>query len=112
MHKIGRWRYGATAVMAAILLPAAATSHPPDVTTLRRASLAATCNACHGAATRPAVVADLNTMPGDRIRESMLAFKQGAREGTVMPQLAKGYSDAQIAQLAAFYGSHAEATTR
>jgi cytochrome c553 len=33
----------------------------------------------------------------------MLAFKTGARPGSVMPQLAKGYSDAQIAQLAAYF---------
>ena len=33
----------------------------------------------------------------------MKAFKSGARPGTVMPQLAKGYSDAQIEQLAAWF---------
>jgi cytochrome c553 len=28
------------------------------------------------------------------------AFKSGAREGTIMPQLAKGYSDEQLVTIA------------
>ncbi len=39
-------------------------------------------------------------MPAAYLVEQMKAFKSGARAGTVMPQLAKGYSDAQIEQLA------------
>ncbi len=35
--------------------------------------------------------------------EQMNAFKSGARVGSVMPQLAKGFSDAQITELAAWF---------
>ncbi len=41
------------------------------------------------------------------LAEQMKAFKAGTRPGTVMPQLAKGYSDAQIAQLAAYFAQPA-----
>ncbi len=37
--------------------------------------------------------------------EKMKAFKSGARPGSVMPQLAKGYSDARIEQLAAYFAA-------
>ena len=42
-------------------------------------------------------------MPAPYLVEQMTAFKNGVRPGTVMTQLAKGFSDAQIAQLAAYF---------
>ena len=33
----------------------------------------------------------------------MFNFKNGKRSGTVMPQIAKGYSDAQILAMAAWF---------
>jgi cytochrome c553 len=101
---------------AALLLPAAAAAEPPDVEALRLASLAATCNACHGTSTgAPGAAAAVPALTGlgrARIRDTMQAFKQGARDGTVMPQLAKGYSDAQIERIAAFYGDRTNAVDR
>ena len=44
--------------------------------------------------------------------EQMQAFKSGTRPGSVMPQLAKGYSDAQIEQLAAYFARPAAAASR
>ena len=35
--------------------------------------------------------------------ELMFNFKNGKRSGTVMPQIAKGYSDAQILAMAAWF---------
>jgi cytochrome c553 len=35
----------------------------------------------------------------------MAAFKAGTRSATIMHQLAKGYSDAQIAQIAAYFAA-------
>jgi len=37
--------------------------------------------------------------------EQVKAFKSGARPATVMHQLAKGYSDAQIEQVAAYFAA-------
>ena len=39
------------------------------------------------------------------IAEQMRAFRDGKRPATVMHQLARGYSDAQIEQLAAWFAA-------
>ncbi|MBC8056811.1 MAG: c-type cytochrome, partial [Rhizobiales bacterium] len=69
-----------------------------------------TCAQCHGTDGRaPAgsAMAALAGMPVAYMTEQMLAFKGGTRPGTVMPQIAKGYSDAQITQLAAYFAQPA-----
>jgi cytochrome c553 len=44
-------------------------------------------------------------MPREYLMTQMAAFKSGARPATIMHQLAKGYSDAQIEQLATFFAA-------
>ncbi|NJM33044.1 MAG: hypothetical protein HC848_09620 [Limnobacter sp.] len=39
------------------------------------------------------------------IKNALLAYKNGQRTGTLMPQLAKGYTDEQIHTLANYLGS-------
>jgi cytochrome subunit of sulfide dehydrogenase len=79
-----------------------------DQQVLRTRSLAATCAACHGTAGRAvegAAVPGLAGLPAAYLAENMKAFKSGTRMATVMPQIAKGYSDAQIEQLAAYFSA-------
>jgi sulfide dehydrogenase cytochrome subunit len=81
-----------------------------DANALRARSLAATCAQCHGTDGRAppgSAMATLAGMPAAYLTEQMKAFKAGTRAGTVMPQLAKGYNDAQIAQLAAYFAQPA-----
>jgi cytochrome subunit of sulfide dehydrogenase len=67
------------------------------------ASLAATCANCHGTnGVSVGIVESLAAKPKDDIARKMRDFKSGARPGTVMPQLAKGYTDEQIELLAAW----------
>ena len=91
-------------VAAAAALSGVATfAGAQDAAALRARSLVATCAACHGTdghAMPSAAVPGLSGMPAAYIVEQMKAFRSGARAGTVMPQLTKGYSDAQIEQLA------------
>jgi len=97
-------RAAARASIAAALLSVAALAGAQDAAALRARSLVATCAACHGTdgrAAAGAVVPGLAGVPAATLVEQMKAFKSGARPGTVMPQLAKGYSDAQIERLAA-----------
>lgn len=71
-------------------------------------SLAATCANCHGTngrATPGSAVVSLAGLPRDYIVAQMKAFKSGARTATVMHQLSKGYSDAQIEQIAAYFAA-------
>ncbi|HWP17545.1 MAG TPA: c-type cytochrome [Burkholderiaceae bacterium] len=71
-------------------------------------SLAATCANCHGTdgrAVQGSAVPTLAGMPRAYIAEQMKAFKAGTRPATVMHQLAKGYSDAQIEAIAGYFAA-------
>jgi len=50
-------------------------------------------------------MATLAGRPVDELRSRMREFKMGRREGTVMPQLAKGYTDEQIDEATAWLAS-------
>ena len=69
-------------------------------------SLAATCANCHGTngkAVDGSSVVTLAGMQSDYIVAQMAAFKAGTRPATIMHQIAKGYTDAQIAQIATYF---------
>jgi cytochrome c553 len=89
---------------AAAVLPAAA----QDAKALHLKALAATCANCHGTqgrAVEGASVPGLAGMPAVYMVEQLKAFKAGTRPATVMHQLAKGYSDAQIDAIAAYFAA-------
>jgi cytochrome c553 len=44
-------------------------------------------------------------MPRHDLARALRAFKAGERAGTVMPQLAKGYTDDEIDALAAWFAA-------
>ena len=46
---------------------------------------------------------NLAGMPAGYFVEQMRAFREGKRPATVMHQLSKGYSDAELAALAEFF---------
>jgi cytochrome c553 len=69
-------------------------------------SIAAGCSACHG--TNGISVSQLSSLAGASradIVTKMQEFKSGKRPGTVMPQLAKGYTDAQIDLAATWFAA-------
>lgn len=68
-------------------------------------SLAATCAACHGTQGRSVSteVLPLAGLPKEHIVSQMRAFRDGTRPATVMHQLAKGYTDAQIDLIAGYF---------
>jgi cytochrome subunit of sulfide dehydrogenase len=75
---------------------------------LNVASLAATCAACHGTlgkAVNGSSVVSLAGLSKDYIVAQMAAFKDGTRPATVMHQLSKGYSEAQVAQIATYFAA-------
>ena len=92
---------GAVALAAPVAQAAGAASH------IAGQRLAANCAACHG--TNGATVGNafqpLAGMPRDTIISSMQAFRSGSRPATIMHQLAKGYTDEQIALMAAFFAA-------
>ena len=79
-----------------------------DQQTLYTQSLASTCANCHGTqgqGVKDGSVPKLAGMKSDYLTEQMQAFKSGARTATIMHQLAKGYTDEQIKQLAVYFAS-------
>jgi cytochrome subunit of sulfide dehydrogenase len=75
---------------------------------LKVRSLAATCANCHGTngkAQDGSAVVSLAGLPREHIIKQMKDFQSGARSATVMHQLAKGYSDAQIEQMASYFAA-------
>jgi cytochrome subunit of sulfide dehydrogenase len=104
-------------LVAAALAGAALVAAPAraqDAATLQLRSLAATCAQCHGTdghAPPGSAMRSLAGMPAPYLVEQMIAFKTGVRPGTVMPQLAKGYSEAQIARLGAYFAQQQPAAS-
>ncbi len=71
-------------------------------------SLAATCANCHGTngvAVQGSAVVSLAGVPKDYLIAQMAAFKSGARPATIMHQISKGYSDAQVEQIATYFAA-------
>ena len=86
----------------------AGAAHAQEAQTLRLRSLAATCAPCHGTdghAVAGAALPGLAGMPAGYFSEQMRGFKSGARPATVMTQLARGFSDAQIEQMSRFFAA-------
>lgn len=91
---------------ACLLLLSCAVSAAEAPNTVGR-SLAATCFTCHGTDGRSAggVPPGLAGRNRAQLVQQLQAFKAGNYPATVMHQLAKGYTDAQIEQIAAYFAS-------
>ena len=95
-----RWIIIASAALAA--LPASAQGQS------EARNLAAACAICHGTQGKPvpnAPLIPLAGLPRDHIVSQMQAFRDGRRPATVMHQIAKGYSDAEIQAMAAWFAA-------
>ncbi len=97
---------------AAALASAALLSATPvwaqDAALLQTRALAATCANCHGTegrAVEGSAVPGLAGLPAVYLQEQMKAFRAGTRTATVMHQISKGYSEAQVERLAAYFAS-------
>lgn len=82
-------------------LPASAQSGPETAR-----YVAANCANCHGTTgMAKGAMPALAGLSKERIAENMRAFRDGKRPATVMHQIAKGYSEAQIDAIAAHFAS-------
>ena len=70
-------------------------------------NLAAGCAICHGTDGKAVTkdVIPLAGLPREHIAAQMRAFRDGQRPATVMHQIAKGYTDAQIDAMAAWFAA-------
>ncbi len=79
-------------------------AHAQDANSIR--GMAATCANCHGTEGRSAgTVPGLAGVDKTQIVQQMQDFKTGKRASTIMQQLARGFTDAQIEQIAAWFSA-------
>ena len=92
---------------AATVPPPPSTFAAPNLTPLGARALAVNCSACHGTNGNSAggAIAGLAGMNKEYLVGQMKFFKEGKREATLMHQIAKGYSDAEIAAMADFFAA-------
>lgn len=93
-----------TKIFAGIVLGIVAGWAQADALQVR--SMAASCASCHG--TQGIAQPGMESLAGrskDDLLKKMLDFKTGKRPATIMHQLAKGYSDKQIDELASYFAA-------
>ena len=92
-----------------IMLGTSAALHAQDkATQLHNRATAAMCANCHGTdgrTTDGSAIPSLVGMPKDYMVLQMKAFKDGSRPATVMHQITKGLTDAQIDTIANYYAA-------
>ena len=90
--------------------PAAAPAPTPApiaaLATTNAAYLASSCANCHGSqGNAKDSMMGLAGLKADYIVEQMKAFKEGKRPASIMHQLSKGYTDAQIVAIAGYFAA-------
>lgn len=108
-HRLGDWNVtmkASTALLGVVLLVAGSVAADEDVP---GRALAATCTGCHGPQGRS--VSEIPTLSGRaaaELAQLLRDFRDGTRAGSVMPQHAKGYDDAQIERIARWFASQSQ----
>ena len=100
-----------TAALAGAALLSAAPAHAQDAALLHTRALAATCANCHGTDGRAAAGSSITSLAGlDRayLVKQMTDFQSGARPATVMHQITKGFTPAQLEQIAGYFAAQAK----
>jgi cytochrome subunit of sulfide dehydrogenase len=102
-----RWRTALAITAVSMAGHGVATAEKIDAQRVYALSLAATCANCHG--TNGVSVAGnqmplINDLTAQQISSRLQDYKNGTRTGTIMPQLAKGYTDEQIEVIAQVLG--------
>ena len=105
---LGLASLGSAAALAQQPAPPPPSFAPANLSPKGVQSMAAACSMCHGTQGRVVAgsnVAALAGRPRDEIVQSMAQFKAGQKPATIMHQIAKGYSDAEVAALAEHFST-------
>lgn len=87
---------------AAACVPAAAQPSDPNF----GRNLAAACAICHGTnGVNAGGLPNLAAQPADYLSKQLRDFRDGRRPATIMHQISKGYTEAQIDALAAYFSA-------
>lgn len=97
--------YAVPAALAVAAVLGSAPALAQDANATR--SLAATCTACHGTdgISVGGVPPSLAGQSKEYLLQQLNDFKNGKRSATIMHQHAKGYTDAQLERIAAYFAA-------
>lgn len=91
-------------VIACSLLPVAA--RPLAAADIPPAVLAAPCSTCHGPGGKsPGAIPSIDRLGAAAIRASLLAYRKGEVQGTIMNRLARGFTEPEIDAIATHLGA-------
>ena len=96
----------AAAVAHAQQPPPAPNFAPPNLSAKGVQSMAAACSMCHGTQGKPVAGSPVAALAGrsrDDTIQAMAQFKAGTKPATIMHQISRGYSDAEVAALADYF---------
>ena len=96
------------AAAALALLATAAPARAQDGAALQARGLVATCANCHGTDGRAVPGAGNEALAGvdkAKLLQKLQDFRSGAKPATIMHQIAKGYTDAQLDLIAAYFAA-------
>lgn len=72
----------------------------------RATIIATTCYTCHGTyGVSPGAIPSINDISAERMVSILQGFRSGQRASTVMGRHASGYTDEEIKEVAAYFGS-------
>ena len=98
----------ARTVLIAAALAAGGASWAQDARALHTRSLAATCAHCHGTDGRAVpgeTPAPLAGRPKERLLEQLAGYRSGQLPASVMTQIARGYTTAQLDAIAGYFAA-------
>ena len=85
-------------ILAGLAAPVFAQDAPPG---------AVACTGCHGLF--PDAPYPIQQLGADEIAAALAGYRDGGREGTVMPRIAKGFDDDESEAIAAWFAAQGEA---
>lgn len=91
---------------AACLLASTGAAHAADPYLAR--NLAATCANCHGTNGKAVAGSGMGSLAGENkanMLQKLTDFRNGDRPSTIMQQIAKGYSEAQLTLIADYFAA-------
>jgi cytochrome c553 len=95
-----------TSPVALVLAAPLAMAQPANVPAadFQAAVWAASCMACHGPDGKAEGTGmTIGGLPADKLTGLLIAFKTGTKQGTIMHQHAKGYSDDELKRIAQYF---------
>ena len=107
-----RSRYAAAALSTLLALGGGTSAAAATSATQQAGYLAANCANCHGTDGRSAGGGGMPGLAGlssAYFVEQMRLFRDGKRQATVMHQIAKGYTEEQVAALAEYFAGQSAA---